>query len=67
MLIVLPVLRSYNVTKIIRKDNQTIKVTSQFTDRNQIKRTIKNIKDKSEGKEEDMLNDSFSHSLRFIS
>ena len=42
--------------RIIRKDNQTIKVTSQFTDRNQIKRTIKNIKDKSKGKGEDMLN-----------
>ena len=35
--------------KIIRKGNQTIKVTSQLTDRNQIKRRIKNIKDISKG------------------
>ena len=31
--------------KIIKKGNQTIKVTSELTDINQIKRTIKNIKD----------------------
>ena len=35
--------------KIIRKGNQTIKVTSQLTDRNQIKRTICNIKDRCKG------------------
>ena len=34
---------------IIGKGNQTIYVTSQLTDRNQIKRTIRNIKDKSKG------------------
>ena len=33
--------------RVIRKGNQIIKVTSQLTDRNQIKRRIKNIKDKS--------------------
>ena len=37
--------------KIIRKGNQTIKVTSQFIDRNKIKRTIRNIKDRSKGYE----------------
>ena len=35
--------------KIIRKGNQTIKVTSQLTDRNKIKGIIRNIKDKSKG------------------
>ena len=35
--------------KIIRKCNQTIKVMSQLTDRNQIKRRIKNIKDGNKG------------------
>ena len=35
--------------RIIRKGNQTIKVTSQLTNRNQIKRTIKNINDGSKG------------------
>ena len=35
--------------KMIRKGNQTIKVTGQFIDRNKIKRTIRNIKDGSKG------------------
>ena len=35
--------------RIIKKGNQTIKVASQLTDRNQIKRTIRKIKDKSKG------------------
>ena len=35
--------------RIIRKGNQTIKITSQLTDINWIKRTIKNIKDRSKG------------------
>ena len=38
-----PVLRC---DKVIRKDNQTIKITNQLTDGNQIKRRIRNIKDK---------------------
>ena len=44
--------------KIIRKGDQTIKVTSQLANRNQIKRTIKNIKGKIKGyeKDEDMPN-----------
>ena len=33
--------------RIIRKGNLTIKVTSQLIDRNQSKRRIRNIKDKS--------------------
>ena len=33
--------------RIIKKGYQTIKVLSQLTDRNQIKRIIRNIKDKS--------------------
>ena len=37
--------------KIIRKGNQTIKVTSQLTDRNQIKRRIMNINDRIKGYE----------------
>ena len=35
--------------RIIRKGNQTIKVMSQLTVRNHIKRTIRNINDRSEG------------------
>ena len=35
--------------RVIRKGNQTIKVTSQLIDENQIKRRIENIKDKSKG------------------
>ena len=35
--------------RIIRKGNQTIKVTSLLTDRNQIKTRIGNIKDRSKG------------------
>ena len=35
--------------KIIKKGNQIIKVTNQLTDRNQIKRIIMNIKDRSKG------------------
>ena len=35
--------------RIIRKGNQTIKVTSQLTNRNHIKRRIKNINDGSKG------------------
>ena len=35
--------------RIIRKCNQTIKATSQLTNRNQIKRRIRNIKDRSKG------------------
>ena len=55
--------------RIIRKDNQTIKVTSKFTDRKQIKRRIRNIKDKSKGYERKRTcrTDSFSHGLRSIS
>ena len=34
---------------VIRKGNQIIKVTSQLTDRNQIKRRTRNIKDRSKG------------------
>ena len=33
--------------RVIRKGSQTIKVTSQLANENQIKRRIKNIKDKS--------------------
>ena len=55
--------------RIIRKDNQTIKVTSQLTDRKQIKRRIKNIKDRSKeyGRKRTCRTDSFSHGLRSIS
>ena len=55
--------------KIIRKGNQTIKVTSQLTDRNRIKRRTKNIKDKSKGygRKRTCRTDSFSHGLRSIS
>ena len=35
--------------RVVRKGNQTIKITSQLTDGNQIKRRIRNIKDKSKG------------------
>ena len=35
--------------RVIRKGNQTIKITSQLTDGNQIKRRIKNIKNISKG------------------
>ena len=35
--------------RVIRKGNQTIKITSQLTNGNQIKRRIKNIKDISKG------------------
>ena len=35
--------------RVIRKCNQTIKVTSQLIDGNHIKRTIRNIKDISKG------------------
>ena len=35
--------------RVIRKGNQTIKVTSQLTDGNQIKWRIGNIKDRSKG------------------
>ena len=35
--------------RIIRKGNQTIKVTNQLTNRNQIKMTLGNIKDISKG------------------
>ena len=54
---------------IIRKGNQTTKVTSQLIDRNQIKRTIMNIKDRSKGygRKRTCLTDSFSHGLRSIS
>ena len=34
---------------VVKKGNQTIKVMSQLTDGNQIKRRIGNIKDKSKG------------------
>ena len=54
--------------KIIRKGNQTIKVTSQLTDRNQIKRRIMNINDRIKGYESKRTSrtDSFSHGLRSI-
>ena len=35
--------------KVTRKGNQTIKVTNQLTNENQIKRRIRNIKDRSKG------------------
>ena len=35
--------------RVIKKGNQTIKVTSQLTEENQIKRRIKNIKNRSKG------------------
>ena len=35
--------------RIIRKCNLTFKVTSQLTDINQIKKTIRNIKDRNKG------------------
>ena len=35
--------------RVIRKDNQTIKIMSQLTDENQIKRRTGNIKDISKG------------------
>ena len=55
--------------RIIRKGNQTIKVTSLLTDRNQIKRRIGNIKDRSKGygRRRTCRTDSFSYDLRFIS
>ena len=37
--------------RIIRKGNQILKATSQLTDRNRVKRRIRNIKDKSKGME----------------
>ena len=37
--------------RVIKKGNQTIKVTIQLTDGNKVKRRIKNIKDKSKGTE----------------
>ena len=55
--------------RIIRKGNQIIKVTSQLTNRKQIKRRIRNIKDRSKGygRKETCRTDSFSHGLRSIS
>ena len=55
--------------RIIRKGNQTIKVTSQLADRNQIKRRIRNIKDRSKGyrRKRTCRTYSFSHGLRTIS
>ena len=55
--------------RIIRKGNQTIKVTSQLTDRNHIKRRIRNIKDKRKGygRKRTFRIDSFSYDLRSIS
>ena len=55
--------------KIIKKVNQTIKVMSQLTDRNQIKRRIKNIKDRNKGygRKRTCQTDSFNHGLRSIS
>ena len=55
--------------RIIRKGNQTIKVTSQLTDRNQIKRTLENIKDRSKGykRKRTCRINSFSHGLISIS
>ena len=55
--------------KIIRKGNQIIKVTSQLTDRNQIKRRIRNVKDiyKGYGRKRTCRADSCSHGLRSIS
>ena len=55
--------------RIIIKGNQTIKITSQFTDRNQIKRTTKNIKDLSNGYERNRTcrTNSFSYGLRPLS
>ena len=55
--------------RIFRKGNQTIKVTSQLTDRNQIKRRIRNIKDisKGYGRKRTSRIDFFSHGLISIS
>ena len=55
--------------RIIRKGNQTIKVTSQLTNRKQIKRRIMNIKDRGKGygRKRNCHTDSFSHCLRSIS
>ena len=55
--------------RIIRKGNQKSKVTNQLSDRNQIKRTLGNIKDRSKGyrRKRRCRTDSFSHGLRSIS
>ena len=55
--------------RIIRKCNQAIKIPSQVTDRNHIKRRISNIKDGSKGyrRKRTCRTDSFSHGLRAIS
>ena len=54
--------------RIIRKGNQTIKVMSKLANRNQIKRRIKNINDKSKGyrRKRTCRTDSFIHGLRSI-
>ena len=55
--------------RIIRKGNQTIKVTSQLTNRNQVKRRIRNVNDGSKGygRKRTCQIDFFSHGLRSIS
>ena len=55
--------------RIIRKVNQTIKVKSQLNDKKQIKRRIRNIKDRNKGygRKRTCRTDSFSHGLRSIS
>ena len=55
--------------RIIRKVNQTIKVTSQLTNKKQIKKRIRNIKDRSKGygRKRTCQTDSLSHGLRSIS
>ena len=55
--------------RIIKNGNQTIKVTSQLSDKNQNKRRIMNIKDISKryGRKRTCRTDSFSHGLRSIS
>ena len=55
--------------KIIRECNQKTKIPSQLTNRNQIKRRIKNIKDRNKGyiRKRTCQTDSFSNALRSIS
>ena len=55
--------------KVVKKSNHTIKVTSQITTRNKIKRKIRNIKyrGKGQGREGTSQANTFSYGLRTIS
>ena len=55
--------------KVMRKSKHTMKVTSQLSYGNKIKRKIKNIKDKGEGqgREGTSRANAFSYGLRTIS